>query len=252
MEQEHQHQEDEHQQSEQIVSDKPQQETESPSPHGEQENTEVEDQQGNQEANADKSSDPDNDDQELTGKFTHSDETTKWYALHIYSGSEKKVQKMIQEMKKSSTWGKFVNEIYAPIKRSSRVVRSSKSAKRVLKPKNLYPGYIFIKIEESQEAFRAISNLPNVIGFLGGDNPIPLTQQEEENLKSLMEEGDKIVKLTTPFVVSESVKIINGPFADFIGTVENVNEEKQRLRVIVTIFGRATPVEVDFVDAQPV
>ena len=186
--------------------------------------------------------------------FTPSDKDSdyKWYTLHVYSGSEKKVDKMINEMKKTSSWGKYVEEIYTPIKKSSKIVRSSKSVKRVLKAKNLYPGYIFVKMKSLKEVVRSISNLPNVMGFLGGDDPIFLTVEEENNLKALMEEGDKIVKLTAPFIVSENVKIISGPFADFIGTVENVNEEKQRLKVIVTIFGRATPVEVDFVDAQPV
>ena len=164
------------------------------------------------------------------------DSDCKWFTLHVYSGSEKKVDKIITEMKKTSSWGRLVEEIYTPIKKSSKVVRRSKTAKRVVKAKNLYPGYIFIKMLNKKEVVRSISNLPNVMGFLGGDDPIYLTHEEEKNLKTLMEEGDKIIKLTAPFIISESVKIISGPFTDFIGTVRNVNEEKQRLKVIVTIF----------------
>ncbi|MBN1150451.1 transcription termination/antitermination factor NusG [candidate division WOR-3 bacterium] len=181
------------------------------------------------------------------------DSEVKWFTVHVYSGSEKKVEKMISEIiRENAELGKFIHEIYTPIKKSSKVVRSSKSAKRVVKPKNLYPGYIFIRMKPDKEVLNRITDLPNVISFLGGKNPIPLKSLEEGELKQLREEGDKIVKLTAPFAVNDSVKIVSGPFSDFIGVVENVNEEKQRLKVVVTIFGRSTPVEVDFIDAQPV
>lgn len=214
-----------------------------------EEGTDVKESEEKQEEKDEK--DSENNDEDVF-KLSDEDSDCKWYTLHVYSGSEKKVDRIIMEMKKTSSWGKLVEEIYTPIKKSSKVVRRSKAAKRVVKAKNLYPGYIFIKMLNQKEVVRSISNLPNVMGFLGGDDPIYLTSEEENNLKTLMEEGDKIVKLTAPFVISESVKIISGPFTDFIGTVQNVNEEKQRLKVIVTIFGRATPVEVDFIDAQPV
>ncbi|MBN2363502.1 KOW motif-containing protein [candidate division WOR-3 bacterium] len=181
------------------------------------------------------------------------DAEAKWFTIHVYSGSEKKVEKMILEMvKENAEIGKNIHEVYTPIKKSSKVIRSSKSVKRVVKPKNLYPGYIFIRMRPEKEVISMISDLPNVISFLGGKNPIPLKGLEEGELKQLREEGDKIVKLTAPFAVNDSVKIVSGPFSDFIGVVENVNEEKQRLKVVVTIFGRSTPVEVDFIDAQPV
>lgn len=181
------------------------------------------------------------------------DAEAKWFTIHVYSGSEKKVEKMILEMvKENAEIGKNIHEVYTPIKKSSKVIRSSKSVKRVVKPKNLYPGYIFIRMRPEKEVISIISDLPNVISFLGGKNPIPLKGLEEGELKQLREEGDKIVKLTAPFAVNDSVKIVSGPFSDFIGVVENVNEEKQRLKVVVTIFGRSTPVEVDFIDAQPV
>lgn len=180
------------------------------------------------------------------------DSEIKWFTIHVYSGSEKKVEKMISELRENADLGKFIYEIYIPIKKSSKVVRSSKSAKRVVKPKNLYPGYIFIKMKPDKEVINKITDLPNVISFLGGKNPIPLKSLEEGELKQLREEGDKIVKLTAPFAVNDSVKIVSGPFSDFIGVVENVNEEKQRLKIVVTVFGRSTPVEVDFIDAQPV
>lgn len=175
-----------------------------------------------------------------------------WYSLYIYSGKENKVDAMIRETIKNSKLENVIFEIYTPIKKSSRIVRSKNSVKRVVKPKNLFPGYIFIKMLPKKEVFTLISNLPNVMGFLGGENPISLTKEEEDNIILLQEEGEKIINLTIPFMIRDSVKIINGPFTDFIGTVENINKEKQRLKVILTIFGRSTPVEVDFVDAQAV
>ncbi len=209
-------------------------------------------------------------DHEQSEETVVEDPDVKWFTIHVYSGSEKKVELMISDMIRENTeMGKNINEVYTPIKKSSKVVRSRKSVvkrdgksvvksdsksvmKRVVKPKNLYPGYIFIRMKPEKEVISRISDLPNVISFLGGKNPIPLKGIEEDELKQLREEGDKIGKLNVPFAVNDSVKIVSGPFSDFIGVVENVNEEKQRLKVIVTIFGRSTPVEVDFIDAQPV
>jgi len=179
-------------------------------------------------------------------------EKSYWYTLYIYSGKEKKVDAIVTETIKNSKLENIIFQLYTPVKKSSRIVRLKNSVKRVVKPKNLFPGYIFIKMIPKREVFALISNLPNVMGFLGGERPISLTKEEEDNIIQLQKEGEKIINLTVPFIIDDSVKIINGPFTDFIGTVENINAEKQRLKVIVTIFGRSTPVEVDFVDAQAV
>ena len=173
-------------------------------------------------------------------------ETSKWYSLRVISGKEKKLKdKLILEVEKSG-WSDIVLQIIVPIE---KVFKMQSGKKRTME-RNILPGYILVEAEPSKfsgEIVQAITSITNVMHFLGKNNPIPMTQVEANRMLGKVDESNEAGEaMLDPFLVNETVKIIDGPFKDFIGDVKEVNEDKKKLKVIVKIFGRGTEVELNF------
>lgn len=169
--------------------------------------------------------------------------TARWYAVHAYSNFERKVAESIREQAKQRGLGHLFEEILVPIEKVVEVRRGRK----IDAERKLFPGYVLVKMELTDEAYHLIKNTPKVTGFLGSDNkPIPLPDAEAQLLIRQMQEGIERPKPSVSFEVGEQVRVSDGPFASFNGTVEEVDEARSRLKVAVSIFGRATPVELEF------
>lgn len=173
----------------------------------------------------------------------------KWYVVNVHSGCEKKVAQSIKEQVVLKKWDDRIFDILIP---TEEVVEVKKGVK-VASERKFFPGYILIKMIMSDEAWHLIKNNPNVSGFLGSRNkPYPVTQAEVERIMTQMEEGVKRPREVVKFDIGEQVRVCDGPFASFIGIVEDVDVEKARVKVSVSIFGRATPVELEFTQVEKV
>lgn len=175
---------------------------------------------------------------------------TKWYVLRVVSGKEKKVKEYLDSEIKRSGWGEIVTQIFVPMEKVYKV----QGGKKVMRERNFYPGYIMIEAKEnklSSEIISHINNTTNVIHFLGKENPVALRRSEVNKMLGKVDEmADQGVTMSEPYIVGETIKIIDGPFNDFNGVIEEVNEEKKKLKVTVKIFGRATPVELNFMQVE--
>lgn len=164
----------------------------------------------------------------------------KWYAVHTYSGREKKVADALMQRVKTMDLGGKVFEVLIPTQSKIRILRGKKET---IKEK-MFPGYILVRMILDDQSWLVVKTTQGVTGFVGaGKNPIPLPQKEVKNIQRFMKM--KAPKYKAAFSVGEAVKIIEGPFADFLGTVESIDEKKGKVRVMVSIFGRETPVELD-------
>ena len=170
--------------------------------------------------------------------------TTRWYAVHAYSNFERKVAESIREQAKQRGLSDLFEEILVPIEKVVEVRRGRK----VEGERKLFPGYVLVKMDLTDEAYHLIKNTPKVTGFLGSDNkPMPLPDAEAELLIRQMQEGIERGPVSSiTFEIGEQVRVSDGPFASFNGTVEEVDDGRSRLKVAVSIFGRATPVELEF------
>ena len=170
--------------------------------------------------------------------------TNRWYAVHAYSNFEKKVAESIREQAKQRGLSNLFEEILVPIEKVVEVRRGRK----VEGERKLFPGYVLVKMDLTDEAYHLIKNTPKVTGFLGSDNkPMPLPDAEAQLLIRQMQEGIERGPVSSiTFEIGEQVRVSDGPFASFNGTVEEVDEGRSRLKVAVSIFGRATPVELEF------
>jgi len=169
--------------------------------------------------------------------------TSRWYAVHAYSNFEKKVAESIREQAKQRGLSPLFEEILVPTEKVVEVRRGRK----VDAERKFFPGYVLVKMEMTDEAYHLIKNTPKVTGFLGSDNkPMPLSDAEAERIIHQVQEGIERPKPSVSFEVGEQVRVSDGPFASFNGTVEEVGEGRSRLKVAVSIFGRATPVELEF------
>lgn len=167
----------------------------------------------------------------------------RWYVVHVYSGFENKVAEAIKQNAKKRKLEDAIEEIMVPTEEVIEVRRGQ----RVNAEQKFFPGYVLVKMELTDEAWHLVKDTPKVTGFLGAANkPQPISQKEAEQLMKQMEEGAEKPRSTVMFDVGETVKVIDGPFNSFSGTVEEVDEERSRLKVLVSIFGRATPVELEF------
>ncbi len=167
----------------------------------------------------------------------------RWYVLHVYSGSEKKVAESIKEQ---AILKKMEDKILDAIVPTEDVVEVRKGSK-VNSERKFFPGYILIKMEMSDESWHVVMNTPKVTGFLGSRNkPQPITEAEASRIMTQMQEGVQRPQTVVDYEVGEQVRVTDGPFASFIGLVEEVDLEKTRLKVSVSIFGRSTPVELEF------
>ena len=167
-----------------------------------------------------------------------------WYVLKAISGKETKVKEYIELDMKNHGYEKFVPQVLIPIKRVEQLVRN----KRVIKEVNMLPGYVLVEASLVGEIPHMLRNTPGVLGFLGGtDKPTPLRQAEINRMLGVDVEDDEIPHvLEVQFMEGESVKVTDGPFTGFNGIVENVDSDKQKLKVSVKIFGRTTPLELSF------
>lgn len=167
----------------------------------------------------------------------------RWYVLHVYSGFEQKVADSIVEQAEKRGLGESIEEILVPTEEVVEVKRGQ----RVNTERKFFPGYVMIKMNMSDEAWHLIKNTNKVTGFLGGGNrPVPIPEKEALALMKQIQEGVDHPRPSVSFDIGEEVRVIDGPFASFNGTVEEIEEDKQKLKVSVSIFGRATPVELDF------
>ncbi len=168
----------------------------------------------------------------------------RWYVVHAYSGFEKNVARALKERVELSTFGDYFGEILVP---TEEVVEMRAGQKRRSERK-FFPGYVLVEMELNDDTWHLVKETPRVMGFIGGkaDQPAPLTKKEADAILDRVAAGSEKATPKTVFEPGEIVRVIDGPFNDFNGVVEEVNYEKSRLNVAVTIFGRSTPVELDF------
>ncbi len=167
----------------------------------------------------------------------------RWYIVHAYSNFEKKVAESIREQAAQRNCADRFEEILVPTEHVVEVRRGRK----VNTERKFFPGYVLVKCDLTDQVFSLIKNTPKVTGFLGADNkPMPISEDEANRIKGQVAEGDERPKATITFEVGETVRVADGPFASFNGTVEEVDEDRSRVKVAVSIFGRATPVELEF------
>lgn len=176
----------------------------------------------------------------------------KWYSLRVISGKEKKIQERILLEIERSGWKDFIFSVIVPTEKVYKI----RNGKKVMQERNLLPGYILIEALGSKlngDVAKVIADIPNVIHFLGKETPIPMTQMEANRLLGKVDESSEAGEtLSEPFLIGETVKIIDGPFAEFVGDIQEVNEEKKKLKVIVKIFGRGTEVELNFMQVEKI
>ncbi|HZH03698.1 MAG TPA: transcription termination/antitermination protein NusG [Myxococcaceae bacterium] len=173
----------------------------------------------------------------------------KWYIVHAYSNFEKKVDEAIREQARTQGLEERFSEILVPTEDVVEIRRGRK----VNAERKFFPGYVLVKMELTDEAYHLIKNTPKVTGFLGsGNKPIPVSEKEVQRIIGAVEEGIERPKPTIRFDIGENVRVIDGPFASFNGSVEQVDEDRARLRVTVSIFGRATPVELEYAQVEKV
>ena len=167
----------------------------------------------------------------------------RWYVLHVYSGFEHKVSDSIKEQARKLKLEERVGDIMVPTEEVVEVKRGQ----RVNVERKFFPGYLLIKLDMSDDVWHMVKNAPKVTDFLGANNkPSPISQKEAERLMQQIQEGVDRPRPSVVFDIGEEVKVIDGPFASFNGMVEEIDEEKAKLKVSVSIFGRATPVELEY------
>jgi transcriptional antiterminator NusG len=176
--------------------------------------------------------------------------TKRWYVVHAYSGMEKSVAKALQERIEREGLRSQFGRILVPTEEVVEV----KGGKKSISERRLYSGYVLVEMEMTDEAWHLVKSTPKVTGFLGGsaNRPSPLPQKEVDEILLRMQEGYEKPKPKVLFEVGEMVRVKDGPFADFNGNVEEVNYDKSRVRVSVTIFGRSTPVDLEFGQVEKV
>jgi len=173
----------------------------------------------------------------------------RWYIVHAYSNFEKKVADSIREQAAQRGLVEKFEEILVPTENVVEIRRGRK----INAERKFFPGYVLVKCDLSDDVFHLIKNTPKVTGFLGADNkPMPISDAEADRIKGQVAEGVDHPKPSMSFEIGETVRVADGPFASFNGTVEEVDEGRSRVKVAVSIFGRATPVELEFAQVEKV
>ncbi len=175
------------------------------------------------------------------------EEEKKWYVIHILSGHEKKIKTYLGNEIQTSGLSDKVGNILIP----AEEVIEMRSGKKKVKNKVFFPGYMLIEANLDKDIIHLISSTPGVTNFVGPKNkPQPLRKEEIERILGRVDEAKQREMIEVPFAVGDPIKVIDGPFTDFTGFVKEVNQEKSKLKVMVSIFGRATPVELDFLQVE--
>jgi len=170
----------------------------------------------------------------------------KWYVVHTYSGHENKARLALMERVKQMNMEPHFGKVLIP----TESVLEVKGGQRRTTTRKFYPGYIFVEMDLSEQSYHLVKNTPKITGFLGGTNPSPVPEKDIVAIDKQISEGAVKPKPRISFEEGENVRVIEGPFANFSGIVEEVKAEKQKVRVLVSIFGRATPVELDFAQVE--
>ena len=187
----------------------------------------------------------------MEANTVQTEKETKWYVLRVVSGKEKKVKEYLDKEIARSGWSEVVKQVFLPVEKVYKV----QNGKKVMRERNYYPGYVMIEIVDgkfSDDLRDTITNTTNVIHFLGKENPIALRKAEVNKMLGKMDEMAEAggVSMSEPFIIGETIKIIEGPFNDFNGVIEEVHDDKKKLKVTVKIFGRSTPVELNYMQVE--
>ena len=173
----------------------------------------------------------------------------KWYIVHVYSGFENKVKATLEERVAASSQAEKFGEVLVPTEEVVELVKG----KRKTSSRKFYPGYIMVRMELNDETWHIVNNTAKVTGFLGGrEKPTAISDEEAEQILHRMEAGKNKPQPKYYFETGDEIRVIDGPFTNFNGTVEDVNPEKGKIKVLVSIFGRSTPVELEFVQVQKI
>lgn len=173
----------------------------------------------------------------------------KWYVVHVYSGHEQKVKKALEEKIETSRYPEKFDEILIPTENVVELVNGKKKESS----RKFYPGYILVRMHLDNETWHMITSTPKVTGFLGGKNkPAPISDREAQAIIEKMQIGKDKPQPKFYFEPGDDVKVIDGPFSNFNGTVENVSPDKEKVKVLVSIFGRPTPVELKFIQVTKI
>ena len=174
----------------------------------------------------------------------------KWYVVHAYSGFEKSVQRALADRIARQNMQEKFGQILVPVEE----VVEMKSGQKNTSERKFFPGYVLVEMDMDEQSWHLVKNTPKVTGFVGGTatKPTPISEREVQNILQQIQDGVEKPRPKVLFEVGESVRVKDGPFVEFIGNVEDVNYDKSKLRVSVTIFGRATPVELDFSQVEKV
>ncbi|MGA1861770.1 transcription termination/antitermination protein NusG [Deferribacter thermophilus] len=168
----------------------------------------------------------------------------QWYVVHTYSGFEKRVKQLLEEKVKNLGIEDEIDEVLIP---TEDVVELKKGKKKVSK-KRTFPGYILVHMEMNTKNWHIVKSIPKVTGFVGGRNPVPIPEQDVKVMLDLVKE--QAPRLASKFIKGDKVEVIDGPFQGFTGVIEEVNPDKEKVKVIVTIFGRQTPIELDYLQVK--
>ncbi len=174
----------------------------------------------------------------------------RWYVVHAYSGFEKSVQKALKERIERADVQHMFGQILVPVEEVVEV----KAGRKSVSERKFFPGYVLVEMDMTDETWHLVKSTPKVTGFVGGsgNRPAPITEREVQSIMRLMQEGVEKPRPKVQFEVGEQLRVTEGPFTDFNATVEDVDYDKSRLKISVLIFGRATPVEVDFAQVEKV
>jgi transcriptional antiterminator NusG len=173
--------------------------------------------------------------------------TKRWYIVHAYSNFERKVAESIKERAAAAGLADLFEEVLVPMEE----VVEMRRGRKVSSERKFFPGYVLVKMDLNDQTYHLIKSTPKVTGFLGTENkPIPITDEEAGRILQQVQEGVERPKPSVTFEIGEQVRVADGPFASFNGLVEEVDEERARLKVAVSIFGRATPVELEYAQVE--